>query len=106
MEMRQLGNTGLTVSRLGAGLSEIGGLGLDQVKEAAEVLNRALDGGITFLDTAACYDVSEELIGRTVAHRRTSMCWRASAATSPAATKARNGRRRRWPTASTAAWCA
>ncbi len=70
MEMRQLGNTGLTVSRLGAGLSEIGGLGLDQVEEAAKVLNRALDGGITFLDTAACYDVSEELVGRTVAHRR------------------------------------
>ena len=71
METRQLGNTGLTVSRLGVGLSEIGGLELwTRWRKQAEVLNRALDGGITFLDTAACYDVSEELVGRTVAHRR------------------------------------
>jgi aryl-alcohol dehydrogenase-like predicted oxidoreductase len=34
------------------------------------VLNTALDQGITFLDTAACYGNSEALIGRTVAHRR------------------------------------
>ncbi len=70
METRQLGNTGLTVSRLGVGLSEIGGLDLDEVKQAEQVLNRALDGGITFLDTSACYGNSEELVGRAVAHRR------------------------------------
>lgn len=72
METRQLGRTGLQVSRLGVGLSEIGGLELASsgVKEAESVLNRALDGGITFLDTAACYGNSEELVGRTVAHRR------------------------------------
>ena len=34
------------------------------------MLNTALDNGITFLDTAACYGISEELIGRTVAQRR------------------------------------
>ncbi len=39
-------------------------------KQAAEVLNIALDGVINFLDTAACYGISEELIGRCVAHRR------------------------------------
>ena len=38
--------------------------------EAGRVLNGALDGGINFLDTSACYGISEELIGRTVAHRR------------------------------------
>ncbi len=71
METRQLGNTDLNVSRLGVGLAEIGfELTFEQVKEAESVLNRALDGGITFLDTSACYDISEELIGRTVAHRR------------------------------------
>lgn len=68
MEQRTLGNTGLKVSRLGVGLSEIGSLTAE--KEAGQVLNAALDGGITFLDTAACYGVSEELIGHTVAHRR------------------------------------
>jgi aryl-alcohol dehydrogenase-like predicted oxidoreductase len=34
------------------------------------LLNIALDGGINFLDTAACYGISEELIGRYIAHRR------------------------------------
>jgi aryl-alcohol dehydrogenase-like predicted oxidoreductase len=71
METRTLGKTGLQVSRLGAGLAEIGfGLTFTQEAKAARVLSAALDGGITFLDTAACYDISEELIGRTVAHRR------------------------------------
>lgn len=70
MEKRQLGNTGL-VSRLGAGLAEIGfELTLAQEAQAAQVLSAALDGGISFLDTAACYGISEELIGRTIAHRR------------------------------------
>jgi aryl-alcohol dehydrogenase-like predicted oxidoreductase len=71
MDRRILGKTGLQVSRLGAGLAEIGfELTLADVSQAAQVLNTALDGGINFLDTAACYDVSEELIGRTIAHRR------------------------------------
>jgi aryl-alcohol dehydrogenase-like predicted oxidoreductase len=71
MDKRILGRTGLQVSRLGAGLAEIGfELTLADVSQAAQVLNTALDGGINFLDTAACYDVSEELIGRTIAHRR------------------------------------
>jgi hypothetical protein len=67
MDYRTLGKTGLRVSRLGIGLSEIGDEALDQ---AEQVLNRALDSGITFLDTSACYGHSEELIGRAVAHRR------------------------------------
>jgi aryl-alcohol dehydrogenase-like predicted oxidoreductase len=71
METRQLGRTGLEVSRLGIGLAEIGyQLTLDQIEKAAKVLNTALDNGIKFLDTSACYGISEELIGRTVAHRR------------------------------------
>jgi aryl-alcohol dehydrogenase-like predicted oxidoreductase len=71
MEKRILGKTGLEVGRLGVGLAEIGfELALDDVSQAARVLNTALDSGINFLDTAACYDVSEELIGRTIARRR------------------------------------
>lgn len=71
MQATPLGKTGLIVSRLGAGLARIGfELTLSEVKEAGQVLNAALDDGINFLDTAACYDISEELIGRTVAHRR------------------------------------
>jgi aryl-alcohol dehydrogenase-like predicted oxidoreductase len=68
MEKRTLGKTGLQVSRLGAGLAEIGEL--KDAATAAEVLNTALDGGINYLDTAACYGDSELWIGRTIAHRR------------------------------------
>ncbi|MBN2003787.1 MAG: aldo/keto reductase [Anaerolineae bacterium] len=71
MEKRILGRTGLEVSRLGIGLAEIGfELTLEELSRAERVLNTALDNGITFLDTSACYDISEELIGRTIAHRR------------------------------------
>jgi aryl-alcohol dehydrogenase-like predicted oxidoreductase len=68
LEKRTLGKTGLQVSRLGAGLAEIGEL--EDASTAAEVLNTALDGGINYLDTAACYGDSETWIGRTIAHRR------------------------------------
>ena len=70
MDMVTLGKTGLKVSRLGAGLAEIGQLKVEDEKRAGRVLNAALDAGINFLDTAECYGISEELIGRTVAHRR------------------------------------
>ncbi len=63
MQITTLGNTGLRVSRLGAGLSEIGSL--TDVSAAGRLLNAALDGGINFLDTAARYGESEEWIGRT-----------------------------------------
>ncbi len=73
MRAPTLGKTGLEVSILGAGLAEIGfelSLSAADVGQAGAVLNRALDSGITFLDTAECYKVSEELIGRAVSNRR------------------------------------
>ena len=59
----------MQVTRLGFGLSEIGSGDLS-ADRAAEVLNLALDGGVNFLDTAACYNTSEELIGQAVSQRR------------------------------------
>jgi aryl-alcohol dehydrogenase-like predicted oxidoreductase len=70
MEMSTLGKTGMRVSRLGVGLAEMGHLSMAEQAVASELLNAALDGGINFLDTAACYGNSEELVGRAVAHRR------------------------------------
>ena len=71
MRTNPFGNTGLAVSQLGAGLARIGyELTLRDIDEAGQVLNAALDGGVNFLDTSACYDISEELIGRTISHRR------------------------------------
>ena len=72
MEMRELGRTGMKVSVLGLGLAEIP-LHSDSsgdVDLAWLVLNNALDHGINFLDTAACYGETEEMIGGTVSHRR------------------------------------
>jgi aryl-alcohol dehydrogenase-like predicted oxidoreductase len=68
MEITTLGNTDLKVSRLGVGLAEIGTL--TGVSTASQLLNEALDGGINFLDTAACYGNSEEWIGLIASHRR------------------------------------
>ena len=71
MQTSTLGNTGMVVSRLGAGLAEIGEeLTLEDIDQAGLVLNVALDGGVNFLDTASSYFESEEMIGRTIAHRR------------------------------------
>jgi aryl-alcohol dehydrogenase-like predicted oxidoreductase len=69
MEKRQLGKTDMFVTRLGVGLSEIGFGGISE-DVAADVLNAALDGGINFLDTAECYNVSEEFLGKAISHRR------------------------------------
>ncbi|CAI9085869.1 aldo/keto reductase [Candidatus Methylacidiphilum fumarolicum] len=69
MEYTVLGKTGFKVSRLGIGTAEIG---LEHMQTAAvsELLLFALDHGINLIDTARGYEQSEELIGKTVAHRR------------------------------------
>ncbi len=72
MKLRELGKTGLKITPLGLGLAEISRqdrMGGD-VSAGATVLNEALDNGINFLDTAACYADTEALIGETVSHRR------------------------------------
>ncbi|MDR9854151.1 aldo/keto reductase [Paenibacillus sp. VCA1] len=68
MEKRIFGKTGMEVSILGFGGSEIGS-GTD-VAKAGKLLNEALDAGLNVIDTAECYGDSEELIGQTLSHRR------------------------------------
>jgi aryl-alcohol dehydrogenase-like predicted oxidoreductase len=69
MERRQLGKTDMQVSVLGFGGSEIG---YERASEetVARLLNSALDAGLNVIDTAECYEGSEELIGKTVSNRR------------------------------------
>lgn len=69
MQQRDFGNTGLKVSALGLGAGQIGGESLDE-SVASTLLNSALDCGITLIDTARGYGLSEERIGRHLAHRR------------------------------------
>ena len=68
-----LGRTGQEVTRLGFGAMEIRGTprGRAVTDEQAEtILNAVLDAGITFIDTARSYGLSEEYIGSYIAGRR------------------------------------
>lgn len=69
IERRHLGKTGMEVSVLGFGGSEIG---YERASRATvdRLLGEALDAGLNVIDTAECYPRSEALIGQTVSHRR------------------------------------
>jgi aryl-alcohol dehydrogenase-like predicted oxidoreductase len=69
IEKRRLGRTGMIVSALGFGASELGQKRL-ALKTVAAILGSALDAGLNVIDTAPCYGNSEELIGRVIGHRR------------------------------------
>jgi aryl-alcohol dehydrogenase-like predicted oxidoreductase len=69
IEYRALGKTGLRVSTLGFGGSEIGYQAVAQ-KKVDKILNTALDAGINVIDTAECYADGESLIGKAIAGRR------------------------------------
>jgi len=62
-----LGKTGITVKKLG-----FGAMYLPRVspEESDRLLNRALDLGINYFDTASAYMDSEEKLGRVLAQRR------------------------------------
>ena len=62
-----LGRTGLKVSRVGFGGIPIQRLG---EAEAVRVVQRCLDLGVTFLDTANAYSTSESRIGKAISGRR------------------------------------
>ena len=67
--LRPFGATGLAVPPLGFGAGPVGDGALDEA-EAGRLLNGALDLGLTFVDTAPGYGLSEERIGRFLSHRR------------------------------------
>ncbi len=79
MRYRTLGRTGLRVSEISLGTVEIGlDYGIDAngrahrpaEAEAEKLLNRALDLGVNFIDTARAYGEAEAIIGRALAGRR------------------------------------
>jgi aryl-alcohol dehydrogenase-like predicted oxidoreductase len=73
MEQRKLGTQGLAVSALGLGcmgMSEF--YGPADEKESIATIHRAIELGVTFLDTADMYGPfkNEELVGRAIRDRR------------------------------------
>ncbi|MFQ6019004.1 MAG: aldo/keto reductase [Kiloniellaceae bacterium] len=69
MEKRQLGKTDMYVSVLGFGGAEIGFENAPP-QSVTRLLNDAIDAGLNVIDTAECYEHSEELIGHAAAGRR------------------------------------
>jgi predicted aldo/keto reductase-like oxidoreductase len=67
MQKRTLGKTGWEISVIGFGAIK---LPLISKKECEILLNRAIDRGINFVDTADCYGNSEEKIGHALRRRR------------------------------------
>ena len=72
MEYRLLGRTGVSVSPLCLGTMMFGPWGDPDHDNANRVINRALDAGINFIDTADVYSggVSEEIVGEALQGRR------------------------------------
>jgi len=70
MEYRNLGKSGLKVSAIGLGGNNFGWWADEQT--SITVINRALESGINFIDTADVYDRgrSEEFVGKAVKGKR------------------------------------
>ena len=69
IEKRKLGKTGVDVTIMG-----LGGEGILRTfgyeRQAYELINRALDLGINYFESARAYSGSESYYGRSLAHRR------------------------------------
>src|SRR4051812_44869255 len=72
MELRPLGRTGVSVSNLCLGTMMFGDWGTKDHDESINVIHRALDAGITFVDTADVYSQgeSEVIVGKALQGRR------------------------------------
>ncbi len=68
MKYRTLGRTGLQVSEVSLGGAYIGGTDPERRRQnAAELVARALELGVNYIDTAPLYGDSEELLGEALA---------------------------------------
>jgi aryl-alcohol dehydrogenase-like predicted oxidoreductase len=67
METRRFGTTGLQVTTLGYGAMALRNV---EPEQADWLLNRLLDAGVNFIDTAPDYGHSEDMIGKFIANRR------------------------------------
>lgn len=72
MEFGHLGRSGVTVSRLCLGAMSFGAMGNADHDDCRAIIDRALDAGINFIDTADVYSrgESEEIVGKAIAGKR------------------------------------
>jgi aryl-alcohol dehydrogenase-like predicted oxidoreductase len=75
MQRRKLGGQGLTVSEIGfgcmsLGIADIYSSAIRSDQEAIALIQRAIDLGVTFLDTANIYGDSEVKVGKALKGRR------------------------------------
>ena len=68
MQLRQLGDTGLTVSAVALGCGALGDARLSE-RESERLVLGALDLGVTLFDSARSYGLSEERLGRILRGR-------------------------------------
>ena len=75
MQMRTLGRTGVKVSPLCLGAMMFGAWGEPDHNESIRIIDRALDAGINFIDTADMYSSgeSEEVVGKALKNKRDSV---------------------------------
>ena len=66
---RPYGSSGLQVSALGLGAGQLGDARLSE-DDAASLISASLDAGVTLIDTAPSYGISEQRIGRHLGSRR------------------------------------
>jgi aryl-alcohol dehydrogenase-like predicted oxidoreductase len=72
MEQRNLGRTGVSVSRYCLGAMMFGPMGNRDEGDCVRIIHKALDSGINFIDTADVYSqgVSEQIVGKALEGRR------------------------------------
>ncbi|HUN31358.1 MAG TPA: aldo/keto reductase [Trebonia sp.] len=72
MEYRPLGRTGMSVSQLCLGAMMFGAFGNPDHDDSVQIIHKALDAGINFIDTADGYSAgeSEEILGKALAGGR------------------------------------
>jgi aryl-alcohol dehydrogenase-like predicted oxidoreductase len=72
VEYRYLGRTGMQVSALCLGTMMLGSFGNKDEDDCIEIVHRALDAGINFVDTADVYagGQSEQILGKALAGTR------------------------------------
>jgi aryl-alcohol dehydrogenase-like predicted oxidoreductase len=85
MEHRQLGRTGVSVSKFCLGAMMFGAWGNPDHDESVRIIHPALDAGVNFIDTADVYGQgeSEEIVAKALAGGRRDNVVLASASPGP-----------------------